>query len=104
MRVAFTLLPRMLLTKLPRGGEVPKNKLLERVQKFASGQWMDFPQIEFGKFRRPPASCVREGDAPNRTQSPNELSVRRLWCVWEKSQRPATRLRDPRLHLGLKRL
>ena len=35
----FTLLPRLLLTKLPRGGKVPKNKLLQRVQKFASGQW-----------------------------------------------------------------
>ena len=37
----FTLLPR-LLTKPPRGGKVPKNKLLEWVQKFASGEWLDF--------------------------------------------------------------
>ena len=29
------------------------------------------------------------------TQSPNELNVRRLRCVWERSQLPATRLRDP---------
>ena len=41
----FTLLPRLLLTKLPRGGKVPKNKLLERVQKFASGQWMDLLRL-----------------------------------------------------------
>ena len=41
----FTLLPRLLLTKLPRGGKVPKNKLLERVQKIASGQWMDLLRL-----------------------------------------------------------
>ena len=27
------------------GGKVPKNKLLERIQKFASSQWMDFLRL-----------------------------------------------------------
>ena len=41
----FTLHPRLLLTKPPRGGKVPKNKLLERVQKFASGEWLDLLRL-----------------------------------------------------------
>ena len=41
----FTLLPRLLLTKPPRGGKVPKNKLLERVQKCASGELLDLLRL-----------------------------------------------------------
>ena len=41
----FTLLPCLLLTKPPRGGKVTKNKLLERVQKFASGEWLDLLRL-----------------------------------------------------------
>ena len=33
------LLPRMMLHKKPRGGEVPRKKLEERVQLFQNGQW-----------------------------------------------------------------
>ena len=35
------LLPRMLLAG-PRGGKVSKKKLQERIDLFASGQWLSF--------------------------------------------------------------
>ena len=37
------------------------------------------------------------------TQSPNELNVRRLWCVWERSQLPATRLEGSPIAPGTKK-
>ena len=36
----FTLLPRILLFRPTRGGKVPKNQLLDRLQKFANGEWV----------------------------------------------------------------
>ena len=36
----FMLVPRMLLTKTPRGGAVSKAKLAERCDAFARGDWM----------------------------------------------------------------
>ena len=35
------LLPRMLLHRPPRGGQIGKSKLIERFDKFAAGQWQD---------------------------------------------------------------
>ena len=37
----FLLLPRMLLFRPPRGGLIPKNRLLERLAMFATGQWTE---------------------------------------------------------------
>ena len=37
----FILIPRMLLFRPARGGKVPKNQLLDRLSKFADGQWLD---------------------------------------------------------------
>ena len=36
----FMLLPRMILHRPPRGGQMPRKKLEERVQLFQSGQWL----------------------------------------------------------------
>ena len=36
----FLLLPRMLLFRPPRGGLIPKQRLLDRFQLFARGEWM----------------------------------------------------------------
>ena len=36
----FMLLPRLLLSRQPRGGLVPKGRLKERVQKFCAGEWI----------------------------------------------------------------
>ena len=35
----FLMLPRMLLSRPPRGGEVPKKKLQDRFAAFARGEW-----------------------------------------------------------------
>ena len=37
----FLLLPRMFLSRPPRGGLVPKTRLMERVSLFHNGQWCD---------------------------------------------------------------
>ena len=35
----FLLLPRLLLYKPPRGGQIPKSRLIERFADFAEGRW-----------------------------------------------------------------
>ena len=37
----FLLLPRLLLHRLPRGGNVHKSKLAQRIEDFARGRWLD---------------------------------------------------------------
>ena len=40
----FLLLPRVLLQRLSRGGLVPESKLLERLRRFATGDWIGLLQ------------------------------------------------------------
>ena len=37
----FLLLPRLLLHRAPRGGTIPKSKLLGRFDQFNAGEWLD---------------------------------------------------------------
>ena len=54
------LLPRMLLHRPPRGGQISKDKLIARFDKFAAGQWQD--------LLRASAKCAEDAGKLSRRQ------------------------------------
>ena len=41
----FMLIPRMLLHRRPRGGTIPREKLVQRFEQFSAGQWLELIRI-----------------------------------------------------------
>ena len=56
----FLLLPRMWLSRPPRGGLVPKGRLLERVSLFHNGHWSELVERSVLDSRVSPSCCVPE--------------------------------------------
>ena len=50
--------PAFVVDQTARGGKVPKNKLLERVQKFATGEWLDLLRLSL-EASEAANQCVR---------------------------------------------
>ena len=55
----FLLLPRMLLSRPPRGGRVPRKQLEERFQKFSAGQWAELIEASASLSTRGSEAAVR---------------------------------------------
>ena len=55
----FLLLPRMLLSRPPRGGRVPRKQLEERFQKFSAGQWAELIEASTGLSTTGSEAAVR---------------------------------------------
>ena len=53
----FILFPRILLFRPGRGGKLPKNELLDRLRKFANGEWVDL--LGLSKEASESAACIR---------------------------------------------
>ena len=70
----FLLLPRMLLHRPTRGGMVPKQKLVERLSMFQSGQWSQFVEISALASEAAKWSSMKR----RRTEKPDITRWRRL--------------------------
>ena len=55
----FLLPPRMLLSRPPRGGRVPRKQLEERFQKFSAGQWAELIEASASLSTRGSEAAVR---------------------------------------------
>ena len=61
----WKLLPRMMFHRSPRGGHIPKAKLVARFDKFAAGQWRERDHVQ-GVAQE---TCQTDGSDP-RVASP----------------------------------
>ena len=68
----FLMLPRMLLSRPPRGGEVPKKKLQDRFAAFARGEWAQLVEASLDWSQLKAQSATRR----RRREQKDELSRR----------------------------
>ncbi len=94
----FLLLPRMFLSRPPRGGLVSKTRLLERVSLFHNGQWSDLVEPSAVEAEDSPFCGVQKetssqvgGRTPRKSRTP--------LCVGRRIV-----LREQRWPMGLRRL
>ena len=75
----FLQLPRMFLSRPPRGGLVPKTRLMERVSLFHNSQWSDLVERSAVDAETAHFAACRKG---RRAKSGVEhRASRALWCV-----------------------
>ena len=84
----FLLFPRLLSHELPRDGQIPKSRLIERFVDFAEGRWAQFLlQSREWEDQAAVVSCRHEDDFQRRAdRAPHLESVEdttRLGC-WRK--------------------
>ena len=81
----FMMLPRMLLHRPPRGGLIPRHKLVHLFEMFSRGEWWDpqFVPVQHVMSRRQRVA-VAGGDIQAMIWSPGQLE-RRCWSIWWNS-------------------
>ena len=79
----FLLLPRVLLSRPPRGGRVPRKQLEERFQKFSAGQWAELIEASASLYQRVGLKPMCEGSGESKaTMFPSERTERWSWSRW----------------------
>ena len=88
----FILIPRLLLFRPARGGKVPKNQLLDRLSKFANGQWLDL----LGKSQEASENAARLRSRRRRNRVDEvEKRVERAEALISMEEISAARQADP---------
>ena len=82
----FMLLPRLLLHKPPRGGQIPKSRLKERFLDFSAGRWVD---LLCQSRSKPPWSLCGRAERAHALVQLGELSAGRQ-ALEEASVAPGT--------------
>ena len=77
----FLLLPRLLLFRPPRGGNIHKNKLGERFQAFAEGRWSHLLSKADNVRKMLPWQCTGGATHHNRIWTDGRCALR-VWFRW----------------------
>ena len=91
----FILLTRILLFRPARGGKVPKNQLLDRLQKFANGEWVHL--LRLSREASESAASIRSRRSPTRVDTV-EKTVERAEALICMDEISAARLLPQRGH------
>ena len=83
----FLLIPRLLLHRPPRGGLVPKSKLVQRFDDFARGDWEKLFQSSDKCDEEASRAYTRRGDGRSQKTTHEERHAHWHWCRWANCQR-----------------
>ena len=99
----FLALPRLLLHRPPRGGQIPKVQLQRRIDAFSRGDWASLLASEQESSSRQHRDFLVADAALCMMMRRPGLLVLRRWCNWVNYRQPARHLKGHQWRLATQR-